>query len=746
MLELKQSNRLLDEGFSLTTVKSNKVANVKWTEQQAKPLSKEDFKKRYDLVNTSEVAIITGYNYLEVIDIDLKVLKTATEKSNFWDEYLNFLKDTIYDFDDKFVIYKTVNAGYHILFRSEGIEGNQKLAKLKGHKEAIIETRGKFGYVIAYEGRNTTEKTYKDVKTISKEDRTLLMNCSKFYDYKEETKPIDPIKSDFKKEGLTPWDEYNQKTQVSDLVTSDFDVVRNLSDKLIIKRHGSESPHSGYIYKDTGLMYLFSTGTIYPAETTLSPFAVYTWKNHNGDFSESSKDLYKKGFGDRLQAVEPEKIEVTIDESKLEFPIDIFPENYVEYIKLCHVTLGSYIDYMGSSLLFTMSLLIGNAFKIEVKKGWIESASVWIALVGKAGVGKTPSISNVVNPIQKIKNKQVKEYIKNEAKFQEYEALDKKEKDLSEKVYKPAKTQFLVDDVTIEGLMDMHADRPAGIGVHKDELAGWILDMNKYKAGSDLQHWLSSWSNQSISLNRKTASSSFIQKAFIPVLGGIQPDIISSFYTDENKANGFIDRLLISFPNITINNYVDDEIDQSYLDWFEDSILNMHQKIQDLTQLDEEGDIEPHIAYFSPEAKTEWIRIFNKITEQQNSDAENEYMKSMLPKQKSYIPRFALILNMLNGFYNQVDNVLEITKKSVLDAEKLSDYFINMSKKIKVDSSESNKIKKVIRDNDKSSGFTQFKKIYQANETVSKSKLAEELGVSRKTIYSYIKKLKDEKK
>jgi len=38
-----------------------------------------------------------------------------------------------------------------------------------------------------------------------------------------------------------------------------------------------------------------------------------------------------------------------------------------------------------------LSVIIGNSLKVEVKKGWVECCSVWIAIVGKAGVGKTAS-------------------------------------------------------------------------------------------------------------------------------------------------------------------------------------------------------------------------------------------------------------------------------------------------------------------------------------------------------------------
>ena len=106
----------------------------------------------------------------------------------------------------------------------------------------------------------------------------------------------------------------------------------------------------------------------------------------------------------------------------------------------------------------------------------------------------------------------------------------------------------------------MHEESDNSVGVFKDELAGWFKDMNKYRAGSDLEFWLSSWSGKSVSLNRKTAKSAFVEKPLIPVLGGIQPSILTSFYTDENKDNGFVDRMLLSFPELEIERYNDKEI------------------------------------------------------------------------------------------------------------------------------------------------------------------------------------------
>ena len=168
--------------------------------------------------------------------------------------------------------------------------------------------------------------------------------------------------------------------------------------------------------------------------------------------------------------------------------------------------------------------------------------------------------------------------------------------------------------------------------------------MNKYKAGSDLEFWLSSWSGKSVNLNRMSRAGSFVSNPLIPILGGIQPSIFNSFYTDENKDNGFMDRMLLSYPDLKVEDYNDNEIDFNTIQWYNDTILYFFEKVKNnIIKKDDDGKIVPIKLTFDDEAKKEWVRIFNGITKSQNSEAENEYMKSMLPKQKSYIPRFCIV-------------------------------------------------------------------------------------------------------
>ena len=65
----------------------------------------------------------------------------------------------------------------------------------------------------------------------------------------------------------------------------------------------------------------------------------------------------------------------------------------------------------------------------------------------------------------------------------------------------------------------------------------------------------------------------------------------------------------------------------------------------------------------------------------------------MYPKQKSYIPRFALLIHSFDCFFDDTKFLLEISKESILKAEKLSKYFIDTAKKIKYESNETQELK-----------------------------------------------------
>lgn len=738
--------KLAELGFSIIPCKATKAPDDGngW---QSKPIKTPEELERLE---PELWGCRTGYNDVECIDVDLKVFSSLQDRTEWWDEYYSFLCDNIEDFPNKVVIAKTMKGGYHILYKCKEKQGNTKIAALQGMKTAIIESRGVGGQFILY-GNFLNDRGYHLIDYITKEEREIIWSISKTYNYLEPELADVPKKSEFgntTQSNVTPWDDFNSQFTALDLIQDEFKIVRNNAKSYVIKRHGAESPHSGYVFKDSGCMYLFSTATHYPAEKLLSPFSIYAYKNHLGDFSKAAAELYNQGFGTRQVkgrlTTEPVKIEKPEQIDRPIFPIEVFPPDIQRYIVDSAETLNLSLDYMGCSFLWVLSMVVGNTHVIEVKPGWKENAQVWIALVGKPGIGKTPSVNQMIAPLKALNIKMQKDYQRKMQEFIEYEKLDKKEKEFHQEMKRPKSQQFIVGDVTLEALVDLHEENPNGVGVFKDELAGWFKDMNKYRAGSDLEFWLSCWSGQSISLNRKTSKSAFVDKPFIPVIGGIQPGIFDEFTTGVNKENGFIDRMLISYPQLTVSKYNDNFMDSVAILWYNDFIQKFKSDIINFfLKFDDKGEIIQNVVKFSDESRKEWVRIHDKITDLQNSDSENEYMKSMLPKQKSYIPRFALLLNIMWSYIDDRFAAPEIHTESILNAEKLSEYFVNMAKIVKQDSREKIELLKLSRDGQ--TAFDKFKLMYKADPEINRSTAAEMLEVSRRTIINWINKIDEPK-
>ncbi len=133
LIPLTHAKKLIDIGYSLIVSDDLKRPIGSWKECQEKAFTKEQFEQKYYSDKANYVGFLTGYNEIEVIDVDLKVFATLKEQNDFWNEFLQLLKDNIDDFDLKFTIYKTINQGYHILYKTKNVQGNTKIARLKDH-------------------------------------------------------------------------------------------------------------------------------------------------------------------------------------------------------------------------------------------------------------------------------------------------------------------------------------------------------------------------------------------------------------------------------------------------------------------------------------------------------------------------------------------------------------------------------------------------------------------------------------
>jgi len=122
-MEKHYLKKLAENGFSVIPCAENKAPIGAWKKYQTEARTAEQIES----LTSPKFGIVTGYNNLEVIDVDCKVLFSLKEQKEFWDEFLGFLTDNIDEFDKKFVVKKTLNKGYHILYRCKSLRGNTKI-------------------------------------------------------------------------------------------------------------------------------------------------------------------------------------------------------------------------------------------------------------------------------------------------------------------------------------------------------------------------------------------------------------------------------------------------------------------------------------------------------------------------------------------------------------------------------------------------------------------------------------------
>lgn len=768
--DLEYCVELLEAGFSIIPLgrpskgkwdpKSPSYTVGKWEPLQTEALTPPRLRKMVGDSKEATFGIIGGYNDVEVIDIDSKFLPD-NQREAFHEEIFMLFSHAVDAFYEKCTIVETISGGYHVIYRAKNIQPSYDVAFADDGK-CIIETRGIGSYAAMYDD-SECKVSYLDMDYITEEERDALIDVCKIYNKKQEEEPqiSGKTKKYYEPEPgkLTPWGEYNKKHDVWSIVQDEFEYVGETSGKHKILRQGSDAAHSGYIFKDTGLMYLFTPNTIYPAGKALSPFMVYAYKNHGGDTSKAASTLYREGYGDRYikkKTIEDEYSQIKFNRKKVEFPLEVFPEHIYEYIKKLSEAPSVTPDYLGASILFAVSAVIGNS--VWYTDGSFTSPlSLWLALVGPASTNKTPSSKPALKPLRNIESKYYVEYKKKIKAYKEYTQLSSKEKKGMTPVEKPMRNTFLYSDPTIEALMSRHEENLKGVNVVMDELRGFIGSMNKYNAGTgDRAVHLSSWAGETAARDRVDEdASSRVDVVFEGIFGTIQTQVLSNFMKNDKEQDGFYERFLFCYAEPEKQHYKAPTHDLSIYKVMEDFLTRIERNANHIFYSDclRDGMVSPRMAMNSDAAQPIFEEFFNGIEDLKHDD--NEDMPEALGKIQSYVSRLAVILNIMycetdedqDFLMTQSDTSkygwLRVSKLAMQNAVKLCEYFIYTARKLRFDKQEYIGVEAMYRENkgklDKKDMVLKIKEVYP---DVTNKKIAEVMGVTPAYVGQILKKNK----
>jgi hypothetical protein len=368
------------------------------------------------------------------------------------------------------------------------------------------------------------------------------------------------------------------------------------------------------------------------------------------------------------------------DTASVPFPIEVFPLVIQQIIKATNETLNFPIDFIGASLLFSVSVATGNTHKVEVKKGWLESPVVYIAIVAHAGANKSHPLNFALQPLIEQDKKTFRQYEQQKKEFDISINLSKKERKQQgvDEPITPVCKKLLLSDYTPEALAEVHKANRRGLGVYVDELAGWFKNFNRYNKGSEMELWLSIWSCMLMNIVRKNGEPIHIPMPFISVCGTIQNGILHELAKGNRAQNGFIDRILFVFPdNIQKEYWNEKELPLNITEkWHSiiSNILKLPMNIQDTV------NPIPEILKFSLDAKKILFEWQKENTDQINN-TENDAIRGIYNKMEIHAVRLALILEMMSYACEESDK-RSISVNSTEGALKLVSYFKNSALKV----------------------------------------------------------------
>lgn len=343
-----------------------------------------------------------------------------------------------------------------------------------------------------------------------------------------------------------------------------------------------------------------------------------------------------------------EKPETYIDELKKLtesecFPVDAFPLPLQKVIYDTNRCLNFPIEFIGGSLLAASSIMIGKTQRAEVMPGWIEKAVLYLILVGRPGVMKSPPLKFAMKPIMDLDRESYKSYVKNCQQYEEG-AITKK----------PVFNKHLVSDATQEAVVKVHEANPYGIGVYVDEISGWLGSFDRYtqSKGGDEGFYLTNWSDGSVNKDR-TNSEFYIPNSFISVVGTIQPGLLNDILGGARSSNGFMDRILSIIPkNLTVKAWSLERLDQSTIKYWQTTInklKNLRESIiAELDNQDEENKQDSITLKFSNEA-FELIRGWQMKHAKVCNEVKDDVKRGLYSKMDIYCIRLSLIFEVLHS-------------------------------------------------------------------------------------------------
>ena len=284
-------------------------------------------------------------------------------------------------------------------------------------------------------------------------------------------------------------------------------------------------------------------------------------------------------------------------------------------------------DYSVGALMTVAGAAARKNALLVLRNGWRNYPCLWTMAVGDPSAGKTPPLDEILRPLR----------YENKRTFDEYKRAMTAHKSDTDSPQPQWSGQTVIGDCTPEARDEALSINQQGLLLYRDELSSIVKEFGRYSAGSECETLNSIWVSQGYPVNRKTSAKIYIDKPFMSILGGVQPDMLpKTFLRDDLTASGFTARFLYILPQPQpARRWTDDGIpDDLPREWDE--------KVQELLHMDARE------YRLDDAAHRLWQGYYDKLQVDMAGDGVAPIEQQYLAKLSYHCARWVLIVHLLN--------------------------------------------------------------------------------------------------
>jgi len=359
-------------------------------------------------------------------------------------------------------------------------------------------------------------------------------------------------------------------------------------------------------------------------------------------------------------------------------------------------------DFIAVTVMVSLASLVGRKVAIHPKEhdDWLVTPNMWGTLIGRPSAMKSPAMAEGMRPLKRLA-KEAHNQFKDELEEYEVEKVFSKQRSIliennikaalkgkdcdeinaarveaiksaKEEYQQPTQHRYIVNDATIEKLGELLNQNPNGLLLVRDELTGWLKNLDKEDRANDRAFYLEAFNGGGdYTYDRIGRGTLYIESTTVSLIGGLQPSKLRPYvYQAINYGNG--DDGLIQRFQLAV--YPDDTGKWVNVDRWPDSDLR-NGAFEIFKELDE-----MEAQSFDDEGRVIGIRfdkagqrVFNAWREELEFKIRDTgihpAIESHLTKYRSLMPSIALVINEVEQGHCQ-----EVTEQSARKASAWCQY------------------------------------------------------------------------